>query len=242
MCRPFLFERSGRDGNSIEYEMKMAPREVRIGEVIRDAVVFSFRNSKETAVKAEALIEAVARLFTLLEEKKIDYVLVGGIAMLQYVEGRNTKDLDLILDAESLQMIPEVTITGQDRDFVRARFGDLQVDILRSQHPLFAKVRKDYSDFRDFFERRIRCATVEGLLLLKLFSLPSLYRQGNLDRVALYEGDIMMLLPQCGIPAEALCEQITPYVLATDLEEIRKIVSEVQQRIGRFRERSENRP
>lgn len=38
----------------------------------------------------DILIETVSRFFSLLRERQIDYVLVGGIALLQYVEGRNT--------------------------------------------------------------------------------------------------------------------------------------------------------
>ena len=39
-----------------------------------------------------SLFQAVDRLFGLLEHRKIAYVLVGGIALLQYVDGRNTED------------------------------------------------------------------------------------------------------------------------------------------------------
>src|SRR5277367_4251057 len=41
-------------------------------------------------------------LFRILNERKIPYVLVGGIAMLTYIQGRNTKDVDLVLSVESL--------------------------------------------------------------------------------------------------------------------------------------------
>src|SRR5947209_11831635 len=49
-------------------------------------------------------------LFGLLHERKITYVLVGGIAMLTYIEGRNTRDLDLVLSVESLAAVPEIGI------------------------------------------------------------------------------------------------------------------------------------
>ena len=38
-----------------------------------------------------------------------------------------------------------------------------------------------------FAEQQIPCATVEGLILLKLSTVPSPYRQGNFARVGLYE-------------------------------------------------------
>jgi len=48
-------------------------------------------------MNSDFLIETVTRFFALLRERQIEYVLVGGIALLQYVEGRNTEDIDLIM-------------------------------------------------------------------------------------------------------------------------------------------------
>src|SRR5580658_497570 len=56
-------------------------------------------------------------LFQILHERKIPYVLVGGIAMLTYIEGRNTKDVDLVLSVESLKLLPEIIISDQNREF-----------------------------------------------------------------------------------------------------------------------------
>lgn len=39
----------------------------------------------------------VVELFTLLQERETPYLLVGGIAMLRYIEGRNTEDIDLLI-------------------------------------------------------------------------------------------------------------------------------------------------
>ncbi|MBI5349508.1 MAG: hypothetical protein HZB77_09375, partial [Chloroflexi bacterium] len=50
-------------------------------------------------------------MFKLLEERKIGYVLVGWIAMLQYIEGRNTEDIDLIMALSSVQRLPEIKIS-----------------------------------------------------------------------------------------------------------------------------------
>lgn len=73
-----------------------APREVHIGKVVRDAAVFNLRNPRGGTVSDSALLDAVDRLFALLEERRIDYLLVGGIALLQYVEGRNAEDIGLL--------------------------------------------------------------------------------------------------------------------------------------------------
>ncbi|MDH3602420.1 MAG: hypothetical protein OEU26_22625 [Candidatus Tectomicrobia bacterium] len=66
--------------------------------------------------------------------------------MLQYVQGRNTKDINLILSTSSLQKLPEITITSQDDDFARGTFETLQIDFLRTRNPLFARVQRGYID------------------------------------------------------------------------------------------------
>ncbi|SRR6266446_9233071 len=77
--------------------------ELRIGETIRNAVLFNPENHQEGLMNSDLLIETVARFFTLLRERQIEYVLVGGIALLQYVEGRNTEDIDLIMAVSALE-------------------------------------------------------------------------------------------------------------------------------------------
>ena len=134
-------------------------------------------------MNSDLLIDTVARFFSLLRERDIDYVLVGGIALLQYVEGRNTEDIDLIMAVSALEKLPELTLETRDGDFARGKFGNLKVDVLLTSNPLFDEVRKRYTTSKRFVEQEILCVTVDGLILLKLYALPSLYRQGNFTRV-----------------------------------------------------------
>jgi len=61
-----------------------------IGNVIRNAVVFNVKNwpgspdgsRRGGMMNPDSLIQSVQDLFTVLEQRKIDYVLVGGIALL----------------------------------------------------------------------------------------------------------------------------------------------------------------
>ena len=118
-------------------------------------------------MNADLLLAQVERLFNLLDERRSDYVLVGGIALLTYVEGRNTQDIDLIMALPSLAKIPEILISSQDLYFARGQFGELQIDVLLTRNPLFDRVAKKYSTVKKFLDRDIRCATVEGLILSK---------------------------------------------------------------------------
>lgn len=207
---------------------------VHIGKVIQNAVVFSFRNLREGPVNSDTLLQSVARLFTLLKERRTEYLLVGGIALLQYIEGRNTEDIDLIMALSSLKELAEIEITSQDANFARGQFGELQIDFLLTRNRLFEKVRKQYGTTQYFVEQEIPCATVEGLLLLKLYALPSLYRQGNFARVGIYENDIATLIYSYRAELEPLMEELAQHLSDTDMVAVREIVTEIEQRIDRF--------
>lgn len=182
----------------------------------------------------DELMAAVRRLFALLEERGVDYLLVGGIALLEYVEGRNTEDVDLIVAPTSLDELPEIRLESREGDFARGFLDGLQVDLLLTSNPLFSRVQDRYATTQRFVERHIPCATVEGLLLLKLYALPSLYRQGSFARVALYEGDIATLLHDYRPAMEPLLAELADHLGATDLAAVRKIVDEIEERIERF--------
>jgi hypothetical protein len=209
-----------------------------IGDVIRNAVVFNIKNWLGGMMNSDSLIQSVQDFFTLLEQRKIDYVLVGGIAILHYIEGRNTQDLDVLMAVSSLEKLPELKVASQDMYFVRASYHELQIDILLTQNPLFKKVHNQYSKVEKFLDRSIPLATVEGLLLLKLYALPSLYRQGNFARVGIYENDIATLLHDYQPAMPALLNELSKYVNQNDLAEIKGVVSDIQRRIQRFKNES----
>ena len=211
-------------------------RPVHIGEVIQNAAALDFKNWRNGEVNTADLLQTVSRLFALLKEREIEYLLVGGVALLQYVEGRNTEDIDLIMDLASLARLPEIKIIAQDENFARGTFATLRIDILQTRNPLFDKVRRAYAVTQHFKEQDIPCATVEGLLLLKMHALPSLYRQGSFARVGLYENDIATLLHDYRPPLEPLLDELARHLSATDLLAVRKIVDEIRERIERFRQ------
>lgn len=209
-----------------------------IGNVIRNAVVFDVKNWPGDMMNSDSLIQSVQDLFAVLEQRKIEYVLVGGIALLHYVEGRNTQDLDLLMALSSLEKLPELKITARDNDFVRADYGELQIDVLLTQNPLFKKVHEKYSKIQQFLDRNIPIATVDGLLLLKLYALPSLYRQGNFARVGIYENDVATLLHYYQPEIPELFEELSKYMNERDITEIKSIVADLQKRINRFKNES----
>ena len=181
----------------------------------------------------DKLKSQLIQLFALLHDRNVPYVLVGGIAMLTYVEGRNTKDVDLVMSVESLAAIPEIVIHDQNRDFGRGKFGDLLVDFLFTVNPLFKMVEDQFATMHRFLERDIRCATIEGLILLKLFALPSLYRQGRWEKIFRYEADIAILWQPTRPNLEPLFVRIRPFVDEGQWTDLRNIVGDIQKRIER---------
>lgn len=209
-----------------------------IGAILQKALVFNFQNWRGRPMNTESISQAVINLFALLEQRQVSYVLVGGIALLQYIEGRNTEDIDLILAAKDLEVLPEIQIVSQDNNFARGNYHGLQIDFLLTRNALFEKVRQHHATRQTFVEQEIVCATVEGLLLLKLYALPSLYRQGNFARVGLYENDIATLMQVYRPQTETLLTTLAPHLSENDLTSLRDIVGEIQARIQRFEKRS----
>ncbi|HEY4983659.1 MAG TPA: hypothetical protein VIJ24_01205 [Verrucomicrobiae bacterium] len=179
-------------------------------------------------------------LFRLLHERRVNYLLVGGMAMLTYVQGRNTKDVDLLMSVAALEQLPELTIEDRKDFFARGKFRSIQVDLLLAANPLFKIILERFATRHPFEELSVPTATVEGMIVLKLFALPSLYRQMDMDRAAIYEADIKMLLARHKPEVISLFKVLEPYIPQTDLKELQKIVSEEQQRVTRSKDRFKN--
>jgi hypothetical protein len=179
-------------------------------------------------------------LFRLLHERRVNYLLVGGMAMLTYVQGRNTKNVDLLMSVAALEQLPELTIEDRKDFFARGKFRSIQVDLLLTANPLFKIILERFATRHPFEELSVPTATVEGMMVLKLFALPSLYRQMDMDRAAIYEADIKMLLARHKPEVKPLFKVLEPYIPQTDLRELQKTVSEEQQRVTRSKDRFKN--
>lgn len=204
-----------------------------IGDIIRNGIVFDFKNWDQKSTN-DGLKSTVERLFSLLDERQVDYVLVGGVALLQYIEGRNTQDIDLIMALSSLEKLPEIQLAQRDENFIRGTYDGLQLALLLTHNPLFARVQRIHTTSTPFAERTIMTASVRGLILLKLYALPSLYRQGDFVRVGLYENDVATLMYAYQPDTDSIIDELKSFVSPSDLEEIRNIVADLQTRYSRF--------
>lgn len=178
--------------------------------------------------------------FGLLHERQVPCLLVGGMAMLTYIMGRNTSDVDLLISTSVLERIPELTIEDKTEFFAKGKFRSIQVDLLLTSNPLFRVVQERFATTHRFAEWEIPTATVEGLIVLKLYALPSLYRQFDLDRAALYETDITLLIARHSPAIGPLIELVEQHVEPGDKPELSKIVSECCGRARELRRRGGN--
>lgn len=211
-----------------------------IAEIIRNGVYFDGKNWGELMTEQDNFLDYIDALFNLLESRKINYLLVGGVALLSYVDGRNTQDINLILDRRDLELITELEIQNENNDFLRGRLGRLQIDVLLTQNELFKTIIETFGTKREFGSRTVCCVNVEGLLVLKCYALPSLYRQGQFSRASIYENDILLLLLNYSVTLDPLFNLLSSHLLASDLDEVREILTEIQQRIQRLRRRHQD--
>jgi hypothetical protein len=68
-----------------------------------------------------------------------------------------------------------------------------------------------------------------------LYALPSLYHQGDTQRIALYETDILMLADRYHPTLPAIPEKLGPYVNEGAMAELRNIIADISHRIVRMR-------
>jgi hypothetical protein len=223
----------------------------RIAEIIRHATVFGpgswegqnlpgrdVNHGPPGDPNGQAIDRDVKALFALLKARDIAYLLVGGVAMLKYVEGRNTEDIDLLMSLPSLQRLPEIRVEDQQDFFVRGKFQTVRVDVLLTANPLFQTVQERFATTHRFLEAEVPCATPEGLIVLKLYALPSLYRQGDFERVKVYESDISSLLFRYRPDTQPLLELLNHHMPEGQITELRKIVQEKLEEIARFGQRN----
>jgi len=197
--------------------------ELPIAEIVQNAHDFNPRGPM-----TQDLRPAIEALFSELEQKQVDYVLVGGVAVLSYVEGRNTQDIDLIVRADQIDAI-DWGASVQDHDFGRAQYRGVRVDLLLRNNRLFEHVATHERATTQFHGQSVPVATRKGLLLLKLYALPSLYRHGQLGRAALYETDVRMLLQGTTISDEELLGELGALLSASDIAELARILGEQRQ-------------
>ena len=173
----------------------------------------------------------VAAFLYFLETRNIDFCLVGGIALLAYVDDRNTKDIDLIISVADLERVrPFIVELAEDEFFLNAQFNNLRVDFLKTARRIFEWVKENFVERKVFVEGVIPTATPEGLIILKFDALFDLYRRGDFNKVLRYETDIAVLAQNYAIDWQAVWTTLGRFFDAGVVAKFQKIAADLLRR------------
>lgn len=138
----------------------------------------------EPALSLEELLSGLAATAAALERHRVNYALIGGMAAGYRSQPRFTKDLDFLLE------IPQVTLPGLletlaeqgyqidliptirewlDHHMVVLSYRGVRVDWLKAAIPAYQHVL-DRATEETWLGQRIRVASAEGLILMKLLA------------------------------------------------------------------------
>lgn len=173
----------------------------------------------------------------ILESRGIDYALVGGAALLTMDDcQRPTDDFDFIIARADIDKIDELEKESSDRNFGRYSYQGTRIDALYRDNPIFDYVMKNCLDSAVIEGKEIIRATPEGIILLKLYALPSLYQQGKQRRAVTYENDILgLLLKSVEVDFENILKVLSNELLPSQISELRNIVEDCQLRASKQR-------
>ncbi len=208
-----------------------------VGEILAGAATWQrYRPRMREDTGPEADPSEISRqteaLLDLLAEREINCVLVGAVAMLQYVPGRNTKDIDFIMPKSELRRCPEIVVFHEDETFCQASFGCVNVDFLYSRHRLFQEVAVNYCTVRHISGHLIKCATPTGLVILKLFAIPSLLYQFREGKIRQYESDIEGMIETCEVPDDEVLALLQKHLKPGELLAVKTVLTDLRARIA----------
>ncbi len=137
-------------------------------------------------MKSNDLIDVMLKVVKLLQDNNLDYAIIGGIAVSVWSRPRATVDVDVLIAMKSKNFKKLIDILGSEKflthdeimEFRRMKFlralypvGDdfITVDFVFSDEDFFMNVINRGREI-DFEGKKIKIATPEDIILLKLMS------------------------------------------------------------------------
>lgn len=127
----------------------------------------------------------IKELLDLFDKCKVQFVLIGGYAVMHYTEPRYTKDIDLLVSSKSPNAqaivqalkefgVPEselkLELFSSEGNFYKIGRPPWRVDIMTSAEPLsFEQIWQDSTEI-EFGERKIRIVSRQHLIALKEYA------------------------------------------------------------------------
>ncbi len=214
----------------IEPTFAARTHQLAISQSIYDANAFNIQNWRDGfPIDYDMLPELVTKFLNLLEEKQVDFAIVGGIAYLAYVQDRNTKDLDILISVKELdKIIDYVEVTNKDLNFTNALFEGMRIDFLKTSNSVFEYVKNHETTEYNFEEGFYPVATINGLILMRFDAIIDLYQKGRFDKIDRYEWDLSRLTKNFEIDWEHIWKISRKFFTEGQIAEFQKMVTEWQ--------------
>jgi hypothetical protein len=214
----------------IEPTFAARTHQLAISQSIYDANAFNIRNWRDGfPIDYDMLPELVTKFLNLLEEKQVDFCIVGGIAYLAYVEDRNTKNLDILIPVTELEKIIDyVEVTNKDVNFTNTRFEGMNIDFLKTSNSVFAYVKEHETTNYNFTEGLYPIATVNGLILMRFDAIIDLYQKENFNRAIFYERDLQVLTLNFDVEWEHIWKISKQFFTNGQIGEFKKMIADWQ--------------
>ena len=214
----------------IEPTFAARTHQLAICQSIYDANAFNIQNWRDGfPIDYDMLPELVIKFLNLLEEKQVDFCIVGGIAYLAYIQDRNTKDLDILISVTELEkIIGYVEVTNKDVNFTNTKFEGMSIDFLKTSNALFNYVKEYEMTSYNFIEGLYPVATVNGLILMRFDAIIDLYQKGRFDKIDRYEWDLATLTRHYSIDWEHIWKVSQKFFTDGQINEFKKMVAEWQ--------------
>lgn len=130
------------------------------------------------------LFDALIRLTSLLNQRKVDYALIGGLGTAIRGSIRTTRDIDLLVSVPQIELARALEGLGQhgfqvdlvkcindwSKDHLLEFFsGQIRVDWMKAVLPIFQRILQR-ARWEQIGNNRVRVVDAEGLLILKLIA------------------------------------------------------------------------
>ncbi len=128
------------------------------------------------------MVEVLFQAISLFEKNKIDYCLIGGLAMMLYGGRANTVDIDFYVLVEDLEEVRKVfeekniSVKSAGEYQLKIKIGSTQIDILYADHYLGDQVVKR-AKRKKLGSQYLKIARPEDLIVLKILADRSVDRR-----------------------------------------------------------------
>jgi hypothetical protein len=132
-----------------------------------------------------AIRQAFEALVSTLQQRRVRYAIIGGIATIQHTRVRTTDDIDVLLTVPQMAMpglfealrdsgfqldVLKNMLEFRDDGLTTLRFGSVLVDMMRPVLPAYAHVL-DRAVEAQIFGQTVPVSAAEGLIVMKLIAM-----------------------------------------------------------------------